>query len=262
MMERLAGKVAIITGAAAGIGKATAILFAAEGAAVSICDIDDEKLPQTVNEITANGGKVLARICDLSKVEEIQALVEATVEKFGTVDILVNNAASFGYGGIMETTQEVWDASFAVNVEAPWHLMQLCFPYMQPKGGKIINMISRGGLQGVKGLASYDASKGALLSLSLEAAREWAEYNINVNCVAPQCTSENTMEILKAIEPDEEWYITAETTMPDFFEKPPLGWERHLPKFVAPALLFLASEDAQWMTGNVLKVDGGSDIHV
>jgi NAD(P)-dependent dehydrogenase (short-subunit alcohol dehydrogenase family) len=260
-MGKLDGKVAIITGTASGIGKASAILFAAEGAAVSICDIVEDKLQQTANEIISNKGRVLAKKCDLSQFEEIKAFVEATVSEFGTVDILVNNAANFGYGGIMETEQETWDTSFAINLGAPRHLMRLCFPYMQMHGGKIINVISRGALQGVAGLASYDASKGALLSLSLEAAREWAEYNINVNLVMPECLSENTMEIVKQIDPGDDWPTTLQSLGP-FFEKPPLGWERFFPKYVAPALVFLASEDAQWMTGNILKVDGGIDIHI
>jgi NAD(P)-dependent dehydrogenase (short-subunit alcohol dehydrogenase family) len=260
-MAKLNGKIALITGAASGIGKATAILFAAEGAAVAICDLAEDKLLETANEITSNGGKVLTKKCDLSKFDEIKAFVEITIAEFGTVDILVNNAASFGYGGIMETTQETWDTSFAVNVEAPWHLMRLCFPYLQLHSGKIINIISRGALQGVSGLASYDASKGALLSLTLEAAREWAEYNINVNCIAPECLSENTMEIVKQIDSGEDWPKTLQSLGP-FFVEPPLGWDRFFPKYVAPALVFLASDDAQWMTGNILKVDGGIDIHI
>ncbi len=261
-MGKLDGKIAIITGAASGIGKATALLFAAEGASVSICDLAEEKLGQTADEIISKGGSVLATRCDLSKFDEIKAFVDSTVAEFETVDILVNNAAYFGNGGIMDTDQETWDMSFTVNVGAPRHLMRLCFPYMQQKGGKVINLVSRGALQGVIGLASYDASKGALLSLSLETAREWAEYNINVNCVAPECLSENTMEILKQIDPDEVWYKTAESALGDFFQEPPLGWDRFFPKYVAPAILFLASDDAQWMTGNILKVDGGQDIHV
>jgi NAD(P)-dependent dehydrogenase (short-subunit alcohol dehydrogenase family) len=260
-MGKLDGKVALITGAAAGIGKATALLFAKEGAAVSLCDIVEDKLQKTADEILSKGGKVLTAKCDLSKFDEIKAFVEGTVIKFGTVDILVNNAANFGFGGIMETTQEVWDLSFAVNVEAPWHLMRFCFPHMQQHGGKVINMISRGALQGVGGLVSYDASKGALLSLSLVAAREWAEFNINVNCIAPECLSENVMEIVKQIDPGDDWPATLQSLGP-WFQKPPLGWERFFPKYVAPALLFLASDDAQWMTGNILKVDGGNDIHI
>ncbi len=261
-MAKLEGKTAIITGAAAGIGKATALLFAAEGAAVSICDIDEDKLQETANEILSNKGNVMARKCDLAEIDEIEDFVKATVEKYGTVDILVNNAAYFGYGGIVDTTQEIWDTSFAINVEAPWHLMQLCFPYLQAKGGKVVNIVSRGAIEGVAGLASYDASKGALLSLSLEAANEWAEYNINVNCVAPQCMSENTMDIILQIDPDEVWYKTVEANLGQFYQKPPLGWERFFPKYVAPAILFLASDDSQWMTGNILKVDGGADVHM
>ena len=186
--SRFSGKVAIVTGAARGMGKATALTLARDGATVVINDINRESAEAVVKEIEAGGGQALAYIADVTDEVQVQAMVDATVERFGTVDILVNNAGIVRATSPLETIPlEEWELMMLVNVTGVFLCTKAVLPIMRARrSGKIINISSSAGRStSTFGGAHYTTSKAAVLGLSRHTAREVAPYNINVNAVAP-----------------------------------------------------------------------------
>ena len=187
--KRFAGKVAIVTGAGRGMGRATALTLAAEGAKVVVNDIAAPTAERVAQEISQDGGESLVWIADITDLEQVRAMVQAAVDRFGTVDILVNNAGILGTPGkpLEELDDAEWDQVMAVNVKGAFNCTKTVLPIMKTqRSGKIVNVSSSAGRStSTFGGAHYSTSKAAVLGLTRHTAREAAPYNINVNAVAP-----------------------------------------------------------------------------
>lgn len=244
MME-LAGKVAIVTGAGGGIGRAVSIALAENGADVIVNDIDEKKAERVCNEIRALGRRSLAFVADVSKSREVQALVQKTVEEFGTVDILVNIAGVSTLLFIEDLTEDDWDRVVDINLKGAFLCSQAVTSIMKKnRSGKIINISSTGAKLLCRGSGpNYTASKAGLLGLTRHFAFELAHYNINVNAVCPGPT-------LSEIAPRTAEQI--EFTR----QRIPIGrWST--PEDQASVVVFLASERARQIVGASIDVDGG-----
>jgi len=252
-MGRLAGKVAIITGAAGGIGLAMAQKFAEEGAKVVAVDVQFELLEERINEINTKGGDALALKLDVSSSDEWTNVIEETVKKYGKIDILVNNAAIQVGKSVKEATLAEWNRVMTINATGTFLGMQTVIPKMQENGkGSIINMSSIGALVGgaYDGYdVAYSASKGAVRSMTKHAAQVLAKDNIRVNSVHPGVI--NTPMVESSLKNNPELRKTIEVNYP----LPP-----HLgdPKDLAYMVLFLASDESKFATGSEFVVDGGA----
>lgn len=248
---RLAGKVALITGGASGIGRATALLFAREGAAVSVVDVDEAGGRAVVQEIIEAGGRAIFVRCDVTQAADCQRAVQQTVEKLGSLDILFNNAGIIRRATVLETTEEEWDRVMAVNVKSVFLLSKYAIPIMaQAGGGVIINTASGWGLVGGRKAAAYCASKGAVVNLTRAMALDHGEQNIRVNCICPGDTDTPMLrdEAQQLGEPYEKFLAEA--------ARRPLQRIGRV-EDIAQAALYLASDASSFVTGTVLVVDGG-----
>jgi NAD(P)-dependent dehydrogenase (short-subunit alcohol dehydrogenase family) len=248
---KLSGKVAIITGAGSGIGQAAAILFAREGARVAVADISILEGQATVDQIRASGNSAIFVQVDVSQASQVLRMVETTIDAFGHLDILFNNAGTNLAAPITETREEDWDRVMAVNVKGVFLGCKYAIPAMiQHGGGVIINTSSAAGIVGLKGLAAYTASKGAVLQMTRNVALDYAKHNIRANALCPGVTaSPMTLGVIQA-HPDP-------VAMRLHMERGrPLGRMAE-PEEMAKAALFLASDDSSFMTGAPLIVDGG-----
>lgn len=248
----LQGKVAIITGASSGIGRASALLFAQEGAKVVLADIQDEPGEQVAQQIRENGGEALYVHTDVTKPGDAQRLVETTVEAYGRIDVLFNNAGIAVFKAAAETTEDEWDRVLGVNLKGVWLCSKSAIPQLQRQGGGvIINTASvHSQATGLK-IAAYAASKGGVLQLTKSMALDYARDNIRVNCLFPGAIETPLMRSnLRAVNPNEaeEYQKTA--------AHEPLGRVGQ-PEEIAKAAVFLASDYATFVTGAPLIVDGG-----
>lgn len=252
-MGRLDGKVVILTGASAGIGKQTAIRFAEEGAKLAICARRENLLKETAKLCEEAGGEVLAQVCDVTKFEDLESLVKNTMERFGRIDVLINNAISVTLQHpFIEFTRDELDLTWESGFVAAWHLMQLCYPYFKQQGeGNIINISSTAGIMGLEGFAAYAATKEALRGISRVAAHEWGPDNIRVNVLNPSAVTES-IEKIKDTQP--EAYQQIVDMMASFAALKRVG---DAYTDVVPALIFLASDDSRYMTGQTMNVEGG-----
>jgi NAD(P)-dependent dehydrogenase (short-subunit alcohol dehydrogenase family) len=253
---RLKDKVAIITGAARGIGAAFAAGFAKEGARIVIGDVLDGK--DTIQAVEKSGGKALFVKTDVSKQDQCDALATAAIDRFGSIDILVNNAGIFAniiLRPFTEISTEDWMRVMEVNTAGPFHCTKAVFPYMKGKGGKIINLSSASIFEGVPGMPHYVASKGAIMAFTRSMARELGPYNINVNSIAPGFTHSpggNQFDKNKALPlgPLDEIQL-------------PLRCLRRAayPEDIVGTAIFLASDDSNFITGQLIVHDGGMSFH-
>jgi NAD(P)-dependent dehydrogenase (short-subunit alcohol dehydrogenase family) len=260
MAELLQGKVAVVTGGSSGIGRATSIVFAREGAKVIVSDVDVDGGAETVNMVTAHGGEGLFVRCDVSKADEVQALIDQTVATYGRLDCGFNNAWGLGQPADAdainsfiapphECAEESWDRVIDICLKGVW----LCMKYqiqqmLKQGGGAIVNTASALGLVGLKGHSTpYIASKHGVIGLTKTAALEYSTQGIRVNAVCPGTIRTAPVEISFAEEP----------TMEDSFAAlHPIGRIGE-PKEVAEAVVWLCSEAASFVTGHALSVDGG-----
>ena len=244
------GKVALITGASSGIGRATAFKFAAEGAQVALVARSAARLGKVEAEINANGGKAKAISADVTLEAEIERIVSETVEAFGAIDVLVNAAGIIATGTVENTNLEDWDTMMNVNVRAPFYLMQRALPYLLERRGNVVNVSSVTGLRAFPGIVSYCASKAAVDQLTHCAALEMASKGVRVNAINPGVVV--TM-LHRTGGMDEDAYAAflehSKTTHP-------LGRVGR-PEEAAELIYFLASEKAGWITGVTLPIDGG-----
>jgi len=249
---RLRDKVCLITGAGSGIGAASALLFAAEGARVAVADIDNEAAASTVATIAAAGGAARAYDVDVTELASTEALAAAVVADFGRIDVLFNNAGIAGVGLLHETSVELWDRVMAVNVRGVFLVARAVLPTMMAaRTGSIVNMSSCIAEIGLANRASYAASKGAVLSLTRQMQADYAAYGIRVNALLP-----GTIHT-----PFVDRYLR------DSYDDPAAGMEilrmRQLtgelgrPEDVAAAALYLASDESSFVLGSGLAVDGG-----
>ncbi len=248
---RLLNKVAIITGAGSGIGRAAAILFAAEGASVVVVDIAVDAGKDTVSQITAQGGSALFVPTDLRCAEQVERLVQQAITRYGKIDILYNNAGINLKATVTDTSEQDWDRVMEVNVKGVYLTCRFVIPEMMRNGGGcIINTASAAAIVGLRGLAAYTASKAAVLGLTRNIALDYADYNIRANALCPGVTA--TDMTLRIIESQPDPLKARER----YDRGRPLGRMAD-PDEIARAALFLASEESSFMTGAPLVVDGG-----
>lgn len=247
---RLQDKVAVVTGAASGMGKAIAILFAKEGAKVVVSDLKLESAGTTVAEITAFGGIATAVEADVSKEGDVYKLIKAASNTYGTLDILVNNAGimdDFSPAG--DVIDEKWEKIFAVNTMGPMRTIRQAMPIFLEKGaGNIINIASIGGLYGYRAGAAYTASKHAVVGLTKNTAFAYADKGVRCNAIAPGGVNTNIMASMSATNE-----IGIQKAMSGAGFNPRTGE----PEDIAKVALFLASEDSDFVNGVVITADAG-----
>ena len=243
------GKVALITGGASGIGRATALTFAREGAKLVIADMNEDGGQQTVHLITEKGGEAIFVRTDVSTAVEVQALISTAVETYGRLDCAHNNAGISGGGRALtaEYAEDTWHQVIAVNLTGVWFCMKYEIPQMLSQGsGAIVNTASVAGLIGGRGLAAYVASKHGVVGLTKTAALEYAQQGIRVNCVCPGVIHTPMTERAWS-DPERRAQIIA---------MEPLGRIGN-PEEIAEAVVWLCSDAASFVTGHAMSVDGG-----
>jgi NAD(P)-dependent dehydrogenase (short-subunit alcohol dehydrogenase family) len=254
MSGRLDGRVAVITGAGDGIGRGIARRYAREGAKVVVAEIDPASGAKVADELrTELGAEAVATTTDVGDKASIQAMVAATLDAFGTVDILVNNAWSGGRLSRFEhKTDELFEHGFRVGFYGPVWAMQTVFPTMRDRGyGRIINICSLNGVNAHIGTTEYNSAKEGLRSATRTAAREWAGHGIVANVICPGAKTAASRRVFAENPGMEEMADAAN----------PMGRLGDPEADIAPVALFLASDDARYLTGNTLFVDGGTHIN-
>lgn len=251
---RLKNKVAIITGAASGIGRATALLFAREGAKVVIADINSAGGNSTVREIESLKGEGYFVLTDVAKSDDARELAASSIERFGRIDILANVAGIGSFLSLEQTTEDELDRVLNVNVKGVFFCSQSVVPHLRNSGGgSIINVASINGLCGAPGLAAYSASKGAIISLTRTLALELAEAKIRVNCLCPASVDTPILQSAFAATGDPE------RARLENIKRHPLG-RLATPEDVALYALFLASDESSFVTGGIHVIDGGASV--
>jgi len=241
----LKDKVSVITGGARGIGRAIALAFAKEGSNIAICDINPELLAEVQKEIAASGREVIAEKVDVTKLDKVQKFVQKALDKFGKIDILINNAGITRDGLLVRMNETDWEAVLNVNLKGMFNCTKaVARPMMKKRGGKIINMASIIGIVGNAGQANYAASKGGAIAFTKSIAKELASRNINVNAIAPGFIETNMTDTLS-----NEIKETIKKQIP-------LGKWGNV-QDVANLALFLVSDASAYITGQVVQVDGG-----
>ena len=250
-MAALVGKRALITGAASGIGRATARLFAREGAAIAVADLDEAGGQDVVQQIASSGGRACFIRCDVSRAADCERAVRETVESLGGLDILFNNAGIIRRADALNTTEEEWDRVMAVNVKSVFLMSRYAIPVMiAAGGGAIVNTASGWGLVGGRNALSYCASKAAVVNMTRAMALDHGAQNIRVNCICPGDTDTPLLR-------DEAQQLSqpAQVFLRESADRPlqRIG----TPEEIAQAVLYLASDTASYVTGTALVVDGG-----
>ena len=246
---RFKDRVAIVTGSARGLGRATAVALGAEGSRVVIVDTSSTQGEEVVREIEKLGAEAIFVRADVSKRADVDRAVEATLNRFNALDILVNNAGIHDAAPFVEESEELWQRMFVVNVMGTVLPSQAVVPeMMRRKSGRIVNISSKAAVVGEPYHAAYSASKGAILALTRAMAIELAPHKITVNAVCPGPTYTNML--LGATDEAQREELTAIA---------PLG-RLGKPEDIASAVLYLASEESGWCTGQALSVDGGMSI--
>lgn len=247
---KLQNKVAVVTGAASGMGKAIAVLYAKEGAKVVVSDINLEGAEATVNEILANGGTATAVRANVALEDDIQNLIDTTVKEYGTVDILVNNAGIMdGMEAAGDIEDERWEKVFAINTTSVMRSTRKVMPiFLEKQSGVIINVASVGGLNGVRAGATYTASKHAVIGFTKNTGFMYAQNGIRCNAIAPGGVETNIGASMTNISP-----FGAGKQQLGMATNPRFG----KPEEIATVALFLASDDSSFVNGTVLTADGG-----
>jgi meso-butanediol dehydrogenase/(S,S)-butanediol dehydrogenase/diacetyl reductase len=251
MPGRLEGKVAIITGAARGIGRSAAFLFAEEGAKIVLADQDEVGGEETVASLRSQGAEAIFVKTDLVLADQVASLVEKTKQTFHQINILYNNAGLNHFAIITNTQESDWDRVMQVNVKSVFLTCKYTIPVMISQGGGVIlNTASAAALVGLRNLAVYTASKGAVLQLSRNMALDYAKFNIRVNAICPGVTStEMTEKVIQADANPVEARARFDRVIPRGSIATPLE--------IARAALFLVSDESSYITGAAIPVDGG-----
>lgn len=247
----LTGKTAAITGAGAGMGRATAELFADRGASVVVVDVDGDAAAETVDRIEREGGETVAVEADVSDTDAVRRFVDRTVDEFGAIDVLHNNAGvPMESTPVADVTETTWDRVLDVNLKSAFLGAKHAVPRMREQdGGVILNTASTAGIRPRTGLSAYCASKGGMITLTKQLAYELAGDDIRVNAICPVATDTGMLSE----------FASDGLSVEDMLDTIPLGRLAE-PEDVAEAAAFLASDDAEMITGTALEVDGGRDI--
>jgi NAD(P)-dependent dehydrogenase (short-subunit alcohol dehydrogenase family) len=249
-MSRLANKVAIVTGSASGIGLGIAQLFTKEGAKVVFSDINSKSGKAAADAAASKDGNAIFVECDISNAESVKNLVVKTLESFGTVDILINNAGILYQKPISETTDEEWNTVINTNLKGPFLLTREVLQVFEKHGkGKIVNIASIAGIIGYENLSAYCASKGGIIAMTRSLALEFAPKKINVNCICPGAIKTG---MTKVIEENEAMLKQTLTSIPAGRMGNPID--------IANAALYLASDESEYVTGASIVVDGGWSV--
>lgn len=249
MTKQFEGKVALVTGASSGIGRASALAFAREGAKVIVADVLVEGGEETVRMIKEAGGEALFVKTDVSKASEVENLIHKAVETYGRLDCASNNAGIEGKSApTADCTEENWDRTININLKGAWFCMKYEIPQMLKQGGgAIVNTASVAGLVGFQGLPAYSASKGGIIQLTRVAALEYAKAGIRVNAVCPGVIRTSMVERLQGGQAEAE---------AGFIAMEPVG-RMGKPEEIAEAIVWLCSDAASFVTGHPMVVDGG-----
>src|SRR5713226_6077458 len=249
--QQLHGKTAVITGAAGGIGRATALRFAGEGAALVLADLNQEQGQELVREISAARGRAIFERADVTRPADCRRVAERTVQEFGGLHILFNNAGIIRRGSVLEISENDWDAVIAVNVKSIFLMSREIIPIMErAEGGSIINTASGWGLAGGSQAAAYCASKGAVVLMTKAMAIDHGRQKIRVNCICPGDTDTAMLRTeARQLGESEDQFLSESANRP-------LG-RVGTPEEIAQAALYLASEASSFVTGTALVVDGG-----
>jgi NAD(P)-dependent dehydrogenase (short-subunit alcohol dehydrogenase family) len=250
-VTRLAGQVALITGGGTGIGRATALAFAREGAKVAVAARRKDKLKEVADAIAAQGGGALAIECDVTLGADAERAVRETVERFGGLHILVNNAGVWNSATVEQISEEEWDRVMLVNIKGPFLMSRAALPALRKAGGgSIINMGSVLGLYAMKSRAPYCVSKGAVTMLTKAMALDHAHENIRVNCICPALVETDMVKDLFGASAEGQAVRKARLA------NIPLG-RIGKPGDVAELAVYLASAESSWLTGVAIPLDGG-----
>jgi NAD(P)-dependent dehydrogenase (short-subunit alcohol dehydrogenase family) len=248
---RLAGKTALVTGGGTGIGAATAVAFAQEGATVVVAGRRPEPLEEMVNTIRAGGGTAFATSGDVGRAADVHSIAAEAVEAAGPIDVLVNNAGQELVAGVVDTSEEWWDRVLDTNLKSIYLLGRELLPQMtERRSGSIINVASQLGFVGARNFAAYGASKGGVINLTRSMALDCADQGVRVNALCPGAI--DTPLLRRQFEDREGPQGTIETLA----ALHPMG-RLGQPEEIAPAAVFLASDDSSFMTGAALVIDGG-----
>lgn len=246
----MTARAVVVTGGAQGIGRAACLAFARDAAAVAVADLDAERGQAVVEEITLAGGTAVFVATDVSDEEQVRALVDIVSERWGRLDVLVNNAGVYAQADAVKTSLGTWHRVIAINLTGAF----LCTKYAVPAmadGGVIVNVASEAGLIGIAGQVAYNVSKGGLISLTKSCAVDFAERGIRVNAVCPGTTF--TPLVQQALDRSDD----PTAALRDLEQVRPLG-RLGTPEEIAAAIVFAASPETSYMTGAVISIDGGS----
>ena len=252
-MITFSGKVAIVTGASSGIGRATAVAMAENGASVAAVARDAAALEETLAECAHHGAPAIAIATDLTSPDGANDIVQAAVSRFGGVDVVVNAAGIIATGATDATDDATWDRVMDLNVRAPFRLMRAAFPYLKERRGAVVNVSSVNGQRVFPNLAAYNTSKAALDQLTRCAAIDWAGHGVRVNAVNPGVTVTNLHRRSGMAEEAYAAFLARSK------ETHPLGRPGQATE-IAALILFLASEQAGWVTGETIAIDGGRHL--
>ncbi len=252
MSRRFEGKVALVTGASSGIGKATALAFAREGAAVVVAARRPAETEQTARSIQDAGGRAIAAVADVASEPDVRALVDTTIRTYGRIDVAFNNAGIFGAEGPAHAvTVDYWDLIMGINLKGTWLCMKHEIPPMLERGaGSIVNMSSTAGVAGWSAAALYSASKFGVVGLTKSAALQYAPAGLRINAVCPAFTRIESMDPVLAAVPEADQRMRASI---------PVGRIGTMDE-IAEAVLWLSSDAASFCVGHALVLDGGQTV--